>query len=235
VSATPVTFTSEWVEPRSRLTTFFRWLLVIPHWIVLFCWGVAAFFAVVGAWFALVLTGRWPQGLYDFVASFLRYATFVNAYAYLLTDRFPPFSGEDPAYPVQLGIGPPKAEYSRLSAAFRLILYIPVYVISYALGIVAGVGVVLAWFAIVLLGRQIEGLQQMVILGISYQQRAMAYACLITEDWPPFTSPGAALTQGPADGTLGPGGPGGSGAFAPPQAPTPRASGGDLAPGDPLA
>ena len=233
MSATPVTFTSEWVEPRSRLTTFFRWLLVIPHAIVVFLWGIAAFFAVVGAWFALVFTGRWPQGLYDFVASFLRYTTFVNGYAYLLTDRFPPFSGNDPTYPVQLGIGPPKAEYSRLKAGFRMILYIPVYVIAYALSIVATVGVVLAWFAIVILGRQIEPLQQMVILGISYQQRAAAYACLISEDWPPFTSPGAELTRGPADGTLGPGGaaPGG---FAPPEAPAPRGAGGGLTSGDPL-
>lgn len=235
MSVTPVTFTAEWVEPRSRLTTFFRWLLVIPHFIVVALWGIAAFFAIVAAWFALVITGRWPQGLYDFVAGFLRYATFVNGYAYLLTDRFPPFSGDDPTYPVQLGIGPPKEQYNRLSAAFRLILYIPVYIISYALSLVASLGVFLAWFAIVILGRQVRPLQEMIVLGISYQQRAMAYGALISEQWPPFTSPDAELTRGPDGGTLGPGPSSIPGGFAPPQAPDRRPADGGLTSGDPLA
>jgi hypothetical protein len=232
MSATPVTFTSEWVEPRSRVSTFFRWLLVIPHLVVLTLWSIAAFFAVVGAWFALVLTGRWPQGLYDFVASFNRYATFVYGYAYLLTDRFPPFGGDDPSYPVQLGIGPPKAEYDRLKAAFRIVLYIPVYVIASALNVVAQLGALLAWCAIVVLGRQVEPLQEMIVLGLSYQQRGLAYLCLLTEDWPPFTSPDAELTRAPPEGTLGPGA---AGAFAPPQAPSPRRADTGLGSGDPPA
>jgi hypothetical protein len=219
MSATPVTFTAEWVEPRSRASTFFRWLLAIPHFIVLWLWSIATYVAVVVAWFALVITGRWPRGLYDFVAAYLRYGTFVNGYAYLLTDRYPPFGGDDPSYPVQLGIGPPKAAYDRLKVAFRIILYIPVWIIASALLVVAEVGAVLAWFAIVILGRQIEPLQEMIVLGLSYQQRATAYGCLISEDWPPFTSPDAELTRGPDAPPLGRGA---AGAFAPPQAPSPR-------------
>jgi hypothetical protein len=64
-----VTFEADYVERRSRLTTFFRLLLVIPHLIVLYLWGIVAGIAVVIAWFALLFTARYPRGLYMFVAS----------------------------------------------------------------------------------------------------------------------------------------------------------------------
>jgi hypothetical protein len=184
----PVTFRADYVEKRSRLTTFFRLILAIPHFIVVFFYFLAAEIVVIIAWFALLFTGRYPKGMYDFVAGALRYQTRVYGYASLLSDEYPPFSG-DPAtpYPVDLGIGPPKAEYSRLKVLFRIILGIPVLIIQYAMQIVAQVGAFLAWFAIVILGRQPKGLQDMIVLGLSYQQRATAYFALLTEDWPPFT------------------------------------------------
>ena len=184
----PVTFKADYVEKRSRLTTFFRLMLAIPHLIAVTFYFLAAEVVVIIAWFALLFTGRYPQGMYDFVAGALRYQTRVYGYAGLLTDEYPPFSG-DPAtpYPVDLVIGPPKEEYSRLKVLFRLILAIPVLIIQYAMQIVAEVGAVIAWFAIVILGRQPKGLQDMIALGLSYQQRATAYLALLTEDWPPFT------------------------------------------------
>jgi hypothetical protein len=185
--AYPVTFEADYVEKRSRLTTFFRWLLVIPHFIVVTLYGIAAAVVIVVAWFALVFTGRWPRGMYDFVAGFWRYSTAVSGYWYLLTDAYPPFSPDVDAYPVRLNIAPPQAEYSRLKVLFRIILAIPPYIIAYAMSIVAQVGAFLAWFAIVVLGRQPKGLQDMIVLGLSYQQRAYTYMSLITEDWPPFT------------------------------------------------
>ena len=201
----PVTFRADYVEKRSRLTTFFRLILAIPHFIVVVFYFLAAEIVVIIAWFALLFTGRYPQGMYDFVAGALRYQTRVYGYASLLTDEYPPFSG-DPAtpYPVDLGIGPPKAEYSRLKVLFRLILGIPVLIIQYAMQIVAQVGAFLAWWAIVFLGRQPKGLQDMIVLGLSYQQRATAYFALITEDWPPFTddTTGRSVEAAPAFGAL---------------------------------
>ena len=64
----PVTFKADYVEKRSRLTTFFRLLLAIPHLIAVFFYGLAAGVVVIVAWFALLFTGRYPQGMYDFVA-----------------------------------------------------------------------------------------------------------------------------------------------------------------------
>jgi Domain of unknown function (DUF4389) len=201
----PVTFRADYVEKRSRLTTFFRLILAIPHIFVVFFYVLAAEVVVILAWFALLFTGRYPQGMYDFVAGALRYATRVCGYVFLLTDEYPPFSG-DPAtpYPVDLVIAPPKAEYSRLKVLFRIILMIPVYIISYAMQIVAQVGALLAWFAIVILGRQPKGLQDMTALGVSYQQRAYGYFFLLTEDWPPFTddTTGRTVEAAPAFGAL---------------------------------
>jgi hypothetical protein len=70
-----------------------KWLLAIPHYFVLFLLGIIAFFFVVIAWFAILATGRYPRGLFDYVVGVGRWGLRVNAYAFLLvTDRYPPFS-----------------------------------------------------------------------------------------------------------------------------------------------
>ncbi len=70
-----------------------KWFLAIPHYIVLFFLGIGAFFAVVIAWFAILFTGRYPKGLFDYVVGVGRWGLRVNAYAFLLvTDRYPPFT-----------------------------------------------------------------------------------------------------------------------------------------------
>ncbi len=72
-----------------------KWLLAIPHYIVLFFLVIAALVAIVIAWFAIVFTGQYPRGLFDFVVGVGRWAARVQAYAFLLvTDRYPPFSLE---------------------------------------------------------------------------------------------------------------------------------------------
>jgi hypothetical protein len=77
----------------NRWMPLVKWLLAIPHYIVLFFLGIAAFFAAVFAWFAILVTGRYPRGLFDFIVGVGRWGLRVNAYAFLLvTDRYPPFS-----------------------------------------------------------------------------------------------------------------------------------------------
>ena len=80
------------LENRNRLTVAFRIILVIPHVIVLAVLGLAAFVAVVIALFAVLFTGRWPDGLRTFVVGVISWATRFNAYFLLLTDEYPPFS-----------------------------------------------------------------------------------------------------------------------------------------------
>ena len=77
----------------NRWLPLVKWLLAIPHFVVLAVLSVAAFFAVVFAWFAILFTGRYPRGLFDFVVGVGRWWLRVDAYAVLLvTDRYPPFS-----------------------------------------------------------------------------------------------------------------------------------------------
>jgi hypothetical protein len=198
VSDTAVIFHADYVERRSRLTTLFRLILAIPHAIVLYLWGIVAAIAIVIAWFALVFTARYPRTLFEFVASFVRYATAFYGYLWLLTDEYPPFGGETSDYPVRLEIGPPQERYSRLKVGFRIILAIPVYIVLYVMQIIAQIGAFLAWFAIVVLGRQPRGLQDMIALGVSYQQRATAYLALLTDAWPPFADTQTELPAAPS-------------------------------------
>jgi hypothetical protein len=77
----------------NRWYPLFKWLFAIPHYIVLFFLGTAAFFAVILAWFAILVTGQYPRALFDFVVGVGRWGLRVTAYAFLLvTDRYPPFS-----------------------------------------------------------------------------------------------------------------------------------------------
>jgi hypothetical protein len=77
----------------NRWLPLVKWLLAIPHYIVLFFLFIGAFVAVVIAWFAILITGRYPRALFDYVVGVGRWSLRVNAYAFLLvTDRYPPFS-----------------------------------------------------------------------------------------------------------------------------------------------
>ncbi|MGZ4324677.1 MAG: DUF4389 domain-containing protein [Solirubrobacteraceae bacterium] len=70
-----------------------KWLLAIPHYIVLFFLTIGAVLAAIGAWFAILFTGRYPRSLFDFIEGVIRWHNRVAAYAFLLiTDRYPPFS-----------------------------------------------------------------------------------------------------------------------------------------------
>ena len=76
----------------NRWLPLVKWLLAIPHYIVLFFLYVGAFFALVVAWFAILFTGRYPRGIFDYVEGVIRWQNRVAAYAWILvTDRYPPF------------------------------------------------------------------------------------------------------------------------------------------------
>ncbi|HEX3909845.1 MAG TPA: DUF4389 domain-containing protein [Solirubrobacteraceae bacterium] len=183
----PVTFEADYVERRSRLTTFFRLIMVIPVAIVLYVFGIVASFAVLFAWVAIVITGRYPEGLYKFVADFTRFLARVTAYAVLLTDAYPPFSGaDDPAYPVRMQFAGPLEQYSRLKTFFRLILAIPILILRYVINLLLEVGAFAAWFVILFTGKMPRGLFDLMVLANSYTARSDAYMYLLTETYPPF-------------------------------------------------
>lgn len=176
------------IEGRNRLTTFFRYIVAIPWMIVAALYGFVAQFAAFFAWFAIVFTGRYPQGLYDFNAGYLRMVSRVNGFAYLLSDDYPPFGGEeDGGYPIQVGVAPPLDAYSRAKTFFRLIIGIPVMILAWVQSLILSVVTFLAWFAILFTGKFPEGLFDPARSANAYLTRAGAYFLLLTEDWPPFS------------------------------------------------
>ncbi len=77
----------------NRWLPLIKWLLAIPHYVALFFLSIAAFVAVIIAWFAILFTGRYPRSLFDFVVGVLRWGNRVTGYALvLITDQYPPFS-----------------------------------------------------------------------------------------------------------------------------------------------
>lgn len=76
----------------NRWLPLVKWFLAIPHYVALYFLGIAAFFVVIISWFAILITGRCPRGLFNFVVGVMRWSVRVQAYAFLMvTDRYPPF------------------------------------------------------------------------------------------------------------------------------------------------
>jgi hypothetical protein len=88
----PVTLGVEYPKRLSRLTTFFRGIMIIPQYFVLFFIEIAALVVLFIAWWAILFMGRYPKWAFNFVAGYLRWATRVSGYYLLLTDKYPPFS-----------------------------------------------------------------------------------------------------------------------------------------------
>jgi hypothetical protein len=88
----PISIEVERSEKLSRLTTFFRFFMAIPQYIVLYFLGIAAAVVVFISWWAILFIGRYPKWAFDFVSGYFRWNARVNGYSLLLTDKYPPFS-----------------------------------------------------------------------------------------------------------------------------------------------
>ena len=188
MNALPVTFEQNYVERRSRLTTFFRLILAIPHYVVLSLWAIAASLVVIVAWFVLLFTARWPRGMFDFVAGTGRWAVRLSGYYFLLTERYPPFSmGEEPDYPIRAEFPYPEQGIARWRPIVQWLLAIPHLIVLYVLQIVAFVCAIAAGFAILFTGRYPRGLYDIVLGYVRWQTRVNAYYYFLTERYPPFS------------------------------------------------
>jgi hypothetical protein len=182
----PVTFAADYVERRNRLTTFFRLILAIPLFIWLYIYAIAASIVLLISWFAIVITGSYPRGLYDFVAGYTRFITRVTAYGALLCDAYPPFGGsDDRSYPIRMEFER-LDHYSRLKTLFRIILAIPIVIVRYVVGLLLEIGAFAAWFVILFTGKMPRGLYDLMVFANSYTARSDAYIYLLTETYPPF-------------------------------------------------
>jgi hypothetical protein len=167
---------------RSRLTVFFRLLLVIPHVIVLYIWGIVACLAVIVAWLVAIFTGRVPEGLHNFIAQYLRYSTHVLGYLYLLADPWPSFSPSDP-YPIDVRISGPQPQ-GRLGVFFRIIIAIPALILASIFRNVNGIVALLGWFYALATGRMSQGMRDLSAWLLRYEVQTYGYVGLLTSRYP---------------------------------------------------
>jgi Domain of unknown function (DUF4389) len=182
----PVRLDIEYPDRLSRLLIFVKWLLAIPHFIALFFLGVGAYVVAILSFFAVLITGRYPEGMFTYMAGVLRWAARVQAYVFLMTDAYPPFSLEDdPNYPVRVEFDYPP-QMARWRPLVQWLLVIPAAFLAWLILIAAEVCVFLAWFAILITGRFPEGMFNVVLIGHRWALRTGAYLYFMEEAYPPF-------------------------------------------------
>ncbi|MDO8214044.1 DUF4389 domain-containing protein [Conexibacter sp. CPCC 206217] len=186
--AYPVAYQADYKEHQSRLTTFFRLIVAIPWLIVSYFWALVGAIGIIVGWFAIVFTGRYPDGLYNLTAMSLRFHARVYSWMYLLTDVWPPFDGaEHPEYPIRLVIPAPQESYSRVKTLFRIIIGIPVMVMLWLFSILYQIVGVLLWVVIVITGKNPKGLFDVQKMALAYYALGGAYLGLVTETYPPIS------------------------------------------------
>ena len=173
---------------RTRLTVFFRLILAVPH----FVWqAVLAVFAIVAAivsWFCALITGRVPDGLHGFLAGYLRYATHVSAYLFLLAEPYPGFLFVNLKhdYPIDVEIAGPE-EQGRLSVAFRIILAIPAMILANILRNLSGILAFFSWWIALFTARIPAGIRDFGAFALRFETQTYAYIGLLTPRYPSFS------------------------------------------------
>jgi 2-(1,2-epoxy-1,2-dihydrophenyl)acetyl-CoA isomerase len=191
---------------RWRLTVAFRWLLALPHLVVLGLWTYVLVPVALVNWVIALVRGRPAAGLSSWVSRFVRFQTHVYAYVYLVADRYPPWRGWAGTYPVDLAIEPPGPQ-PRWKTLLRIVLVIPAYVLTtvlqYVLVVVAFLGAIFALFT----GRYPRGFRDLSAYALRYTAQTWSYLLLLTDRYPtlasgtvppPQSRPGAASHNAPS-------------------------------------
>jgi hypothetical protein len=201
----------------SRALWLVKWLLLIPHYIILFFLWLAFWFVTVIAFFAILFTTRYPKGLFDFNVGVIRWSWRVSFYGYaaLGTDRYPPFTLADvPDYPARLDLEYPQ-QLNRWLPLVKWLLAFPQYIVvgalvgsgyvvattmqdgravTYSTPSLIGACVLIAAIALLFTTRYPPGLFDLA-LGIDrWGYRLLVYVALMTDQYPPFR-----LDQGSID------------------------------------
>jgi hypothetical protein len=169
---------------RSRLTVFFRLPLFIPHYVWLYLWSYAAFLVGVLNWFATLIMGRPPRPFHRFLSAYIRYQFHVYAFVSVAANPFPGFTGKAGSYPLDLALPAEPQRQNRWKTAFRIILVIPAWIVSFALFFALFFAAIFTWFVALVRGSAPWGLRNLMAYALRYLGQANAYLYLITDRYP---------------------------------------------------
>ncbi len=190
----PMTLTGDLSDPPGRWVWIFKWLLAIPHWIVLAFLSIAQFFVTVYAFFAILFTGRYPRGAFDFNMGVLRWSWRVGFYTYqaLGTDKYPPFTLDKGGYPADLDVEYPEKLSQGLVLVKWWLLAIPQYILVAIFqggrnnpGIIP-ILTVICGVILLFTGKYPEDIFKFVMGLDRWSYRVYAYALLMRDEYPPF-------------------------------------------------
>ena len=197
----PVRFDVARPASQSRLTNFplgigffIRAILLIPHFIILYFLQIVATLIYFIATFAILFTGKYPEGMFNFFVGYMRWSANIYGYLLSLLDRYPPFSlDEQPDYPLKFQAAYPERSSRLLNfplfigLAVKFILLIPHLIIVWFLYMAAVIVVFVAQFAILFTGSFPEGMHGFVVGVGRWYNRITAYAFGLTDKYPPFS------------------------------------------------
>lgn len=192
----PVSIRGELTKPPARGWWLIKWLLALPHYIILSFLWIAFVVVTIIAFFAILFTGKYPRGLFDFNVGVLRWSWRVGFYGYqaLGTDEYPPFTLKSVDYPADLDVRYPENLSRGLVLVKWWLLAIPHYIVvsflqggwGYSYG---GLVLILAIFgaiALLFTGKYPEDIFKLVVGMNRWSYRVAAYAALMTDEYPPF-------------------------------------------------
>jgi hypothetical protein len=226
-SVSPVRVEGDLAQPLSRGLWLVKWLFALPHFIILAFLWIAFFVVTVVAFIAILFTGRYPRGIFDFNVGVMRWTWRVGFYSYsaLGTDRYPPFTLDDvPDYPARIHVAYPESLSRGLVLVKSWLLAIPHLII---VGVFVGGGVegmsgagnwawvgsggligllvVFAGIALLFTGRYPQPIYDFVLGMNRWVWRVVAYVALMTDTYPPFRLDMGPREPGPEpESALGP-------------------------------
>jgi hypothetical protein len=164
---------------------FVKWLLAIPHYIVLYALSIVVSIVWIIAFFAILFTKKYPEGMFNFVAGYFRWSANVSAYVNLMRDEYPPFTLDAGKYPVTLEFEYPQ-ELNRWLVLVKWLLVIPHIIVLLFLFIAWTVVTLVAFFAILFTKSYPRGMFKFSVGVLRWENRVFGYEYLMRDEYPPF-------------------------------------------------
>ena len=175
----------------ARWRPLVQWLLVIPHFVVLYVLAIVQRVVLVISFFAILFTGAMPEGLFGFNAMVLRYQWRVLSYAMFMREGYPEFAF--PMEPTDPATDPARVSVQQAPTLSRGLIFvkwllaIPHYVILFFLYVAVSVVAVIGFFTVIITGAWPEGMRTFVVGVVRWSARVSMYAMLMTDRYPPFS------------------------------------------------